>query len=157
MLDPRGLARGRVLALSIGSQDTLSDNKSMASQKVIICDDAGFIRSILSQTLEELGYQVVAECISGIEVVQAVAKYNPDFLFLDLVLPEQNGVEACAEIRKFNQGLRIVAMTSLEEDFARPRIEQAGCDHWLAKPFTKTQVQEVLWKLVKPNQEARSG
>lgn len=157
MLDPRGLARSRVLPLPVGSEDSLSDNKVMRSQKVIICDDAGFIRSILSQILEELGYQVVAECISGLEVVQAVAKHSPDFLFLDLVLPEQNGVEACAEIRKLNQSVRIVAMTSLEEEFARPRAEQAGCDLWLAKPFTKAQVQDVLWKLVKPNQEARSG
>lgn len=116
----------------------------MKKSTVIICDDAGFVRSILSQALEEMGLVVVAEATDGFEAEKLVQQYRPEFLVLDLVLPERNGVETILEIRKSNQQVKIIAMSNLDEENIQNKAFEAGCDLWLSKPFTKNQLRKVF-------------
>jgi CheY-like chemotaxis protein len=112
--------------------------------KTLIVDDAGFMREILIQQCNELGHHVVAEATTGTEAVSLAKKLRPELVIMDLVLPEKNGIAAAIEILKENASIEILAITSMEENWLQGKAELAGCKYFLKKPFTKTQLQNVL-------------
>ncbi|MBX2996269.1 MAG: response regulator [Bdellovibrionaceae bacterium] len=128
----------------------------MAS-KILICDDAGFVREILRQALMELGYDVVGEARDGTEALESALTLKPDLVLLDLVLPLRNGVEVARDIRERLPGCALVAMSTVEEDFLKQKASAAGFDAWLAKPFTKAQLKEVLSRFSDRRLEVQNG
>ncbi|PWU16760.1 MAG: response regulator [Bdellovibrio sp.] len=114
---------------------------------VMIVDDAGFVREILAQILEDLGYQVVAEAQTGDEALAKAVEYRPELIVMDLILPEKNGAEASHEILEVLPSTLIIAMSTASETFVRDKALRSGCVAFLEKPFNKKSVQAVLQKL----------
>lgn len=112
--------------------------------KVLIVDDAGFVRQILSHLLSELGCDVVGEARNGVEAVDKARLAKPDLIFLDMVLPFKNGAEVAAEILETLPTTRVIAMSSATEDLVRTRADQAGCIRFLPKPFNREAVESIL-------------
>lgn len=114
--------------------------------RVLIVDDAGFIRHLLSKILNELGCDVVGEARNGNEGLQMIKILKPDLVFMDLVLPEKNGVEATIEAREMKPQLPIVAMSTTDDESIKTQAMRAGCFDFLEKPFNQDSVEEVLEK-----------
>lgn len=126
--------------------------------KILICDDAGFVREILRQALTELGHVVVGEARDGAEVIEQARALQPDAILMDLVLPLKNGAEASQEIREAVPSAKIVILSTVEPAFLEAKAREVGCDACLAKPFSKASLKAVLEKLGgNKNREARSG
>lgn len=109
-------------------------------------DDAGFIRHLLSKILNDLGCTLVGEARTGSEAVLLIKNLKPDLVFMDLVLPEKNGVEATLEALELQPGLSIVAMSTTDDENIIRKALQAGCFDFLGKPFNQDSVLEVLEK-----------
>lgn len=114
--------------------------------RVLIVDDAGFIRQILAGLLVDLGCEVVGEARNGTEAVERAALLKPDLIFMDMVLPVKNGAEACQEILDANPTCQVIAMSTATEDVVRAKAEAAGCAHFLVKPFNKEALKNLLQK-----------
>lgn len=114
--------------------------------RVLIVDDAGFIRHLLSKILNELGCSVIGEARTGTEGLQMIKSLKPDLVFMDLVLPEKNGVEVTLEAKEFKPQLPIVAMSTTEDESIKRQALQAGCFDFLEKPFNQDSVGDVLEK-----------
>jgi response regulator NasT len=127
------------------------------ADKILICEDAGFVREILRHALLELGYNVVGEACDGNEAVVECLRLKPDIVFLDLVLPLKNGAEAAKDILAERPGTIVIAMSTAQEDFLQERARQAGCVAWLAKPFTKSQLKEILSRFSNRTIEVQNG
>lgn len=112
--------------------------------RVLIVDDAGFIRQILASLLSELGCHVIGEARNGAEAVTRALSLKPDLIFMDMVLPGKNGAEASQDILDALPGVRIVAMSTTDEEIVRLKAEAAGCIRFLDKPFNLNSVLEVL-------------
>lgn len=112
--------------------------------KVLVVDDAGFVRQILVSMLMELGCEVVAEARTGTEAVERAKLAKPDLIFMDMVLPEKNGAEAAIEILEARPQSRIIAMSTATEEIVRTRANQAGCIRFLEKPFRRSDVLSML-------------
>lgn len=112
--------------------------------KVLVVDDAGFVRQILVSFLMELGCEVVGEARTGTEAIERAKVTKPDLIFMDMVLPEKNGAEAAIEILESRPQSRIVAMSTANEDIVRQRANEAGCIRFMEKPFQKESVKKLL-------------
>jgi two-component system chemotaxis response regulator CheY len=121
--------------------------------RVVICDDAGFIREILTNELTRLGYQVVGEATTGPESVRMIAELVPDYVFLDMVLPEMNGCEVATEVLAIHQESLLIGMSTVEFETIREKAMKAGCRDWLSKPFNKVTIKELMSRLEQQRQK----
>lgn len=116
-------------------------------KRVMIVDDALFMRSIIRGTLTGRGYEVVAEAASGIEAMKYLLDRKPEIVVLDIVLPDANGLELLDEILAARPGTNVVICSSLgQEQIVRKAMEH-GARAFLQKPFTPDKVIETLQSL----------
>lgn len=114
------------------------------SLDVIICDDAAFIREVLAQICRERGHNVVAEAKDGEEIIALAKQHHPQVIFMDMVMPKKNGVDATKEVLEIDPNISIIACTTVTEDFLRRKALQAGCLTYITKPFTKADILSAL-------------
>ncbi len=114
------------------------------SIKVLIADDAGFVRDILIQHCSALGHLVVGEAISGEQAVDLSTQRRPQIIFMDLIMPGLNGVEAAKQILERDPDIYIIAVSSADEPFILQQSFASGCKDFLKKPFTKEDIYSVF-------------
>lgn len=101
--------------------------------RVLIADDHAIVREGLRVLLSsEPGLELVGEAADGAEAVAQAHSLQPDIILMDLAMPRQSGLEAIGEIRRENPCARILVLTGLSEEEARPAI-QAGALGYLPK------------------------
>ncbi len=117
------------------------------SKRVLIVDDAIFMRNIIKDILNEGGYIVVGEAGNGEEAVEKSKALNPDIITMDIVMPVMNGIDAVREIRRFNKNIKIVMCSALGQESLVMEAIDAGASDFITKPFKKDKVIETLRKL----------
>jgi two-component system chemotaxis response regulator CheY len=115
-------------------------------KRVLVCDDAIFMRNKIKSILEEAGYEVIGEASNGREAVERFQVLKPDLTTMDVVMPFKTGIEATKEILKID-GRAIVIMCSAlgQESLVLQAIESGAVDY-LIKPFRPEDVLEVVGK-----------
>lgn len=121
------------------------------ANRVLIADDAAFMREMLRDILTDGGYEVVGEAADGNEAVSAFAKHNPDLVTLDIVMPRKSGLEALREIVTGHPGACVVMCSALGQEALVMEALEAGARDFIVKPFKPDHVLEVAQKaLAKP-------
>ena len=105
------------------------------SQKVLIVDDAAFVREVLTQILEKHGFEVVGEAQNGTEAVEMAISLKPDLILMDIVMPVKSGIQAAEEILKINPKMPIIACSTEGSEAMISRAIGAGCVDFVVKPF----------------------
>jgi two-component system cell cycle response regulator DivK len=119
-------------------------------RKILLVEDNPATVDVILKELEFLGYEsIVAQ--DGKEAIDKAASYMPDLIIMDMSLPKMDGLEASALIRKNpkTQSIRILAATARALPGDREKCLQAGCDDYIAKPFTHRELGAALRKLLK--------
>jgi CheY-like chemotaxis protein len=113
---------------------------------VLIVDDDPFIRKLIATTLEDVAGFELVEAADGREAVEAAARERPELVFLDIEMPELDGLEACRQLRAAPQTARatIVILTAAAEDGAEREAETAGADLFLTKPFSPLELLTLV-------------
>jgi len=112
-----------------------------AGVKVMVIDDSQTIRRTAESLLTKEGFAVVTAA-DGFEALAKVADYQPDIIFIDIMMPRLDGYQACALI-KSNQRYRqtpVVMLSSKDGLFDRARGRIVGSDEYLTKPFTRDEL-----------------
>lgn len=122
--------------------------------RIMIADDAAFIREIIAQVCEEQGHTVCGMASNGQEAVNLFKSVAPEIVFMDLVMPEMNGIVAAHKILELNPNTKIIACSTIDQKEYIKKSTEAGCVAYLAKPFTKIQIIETLNKLHQVTQSA---
>jgi YesN/AraC family two-component response regulator len=117
------------------------------SRSVLIVDDAGFIRELLRRVCEAEGLHVVDEAEDGIQAIEKIKIYEPDIVFLDLVLPRAQGLEVMREFVDTSYQPHFIICTSLDDADAKRRAQALGCRYYLSKPFQHQQIAEIIDQL----------
>ena len=112
--------------------------------KLVIVDDAPFIREALRTLIEKEGFHFLGEASNGEEAVDLVLKKNPDVVLMDLVMPKKNGIEATKEILAKNPKIKIVACSTEGQDEMLITAIQAGCTGFVTKPFESKKLIEAI-------------
>lgn len=114
------------------------------SSSVMIVDDAVFMRTVLKGFLSEIGYNVVAEAGSGIEAMRKLHTAKPDLIFLDIILPDANGIELITSIKSEFPDAKIIICSSIAQDATVKKALELGAAAFIQKPFTPSGVASIL-------------
>lgn len=118
--------------------------------KLVIVDDAPFIREVLRQIFAESEIEVVGEARDGVEAVAAARKLVPDVMLMDIVMPNKSGIEAAAEIIAEFPEMKIIACSTVDQNNMVMRALEAGCCNYITKPFKAKTVLESVRNAINP-------
>lgn len=112
--------------------------------RILITDDALFMRMQLKSILTNLGHEVVGEAADGVEAIEKNEKLNPDIITMDITMPNLNGTEAVKEIRKTDSDVKIVMCSAMGQQRMVVEAIEAGAQDFIVKPFTPERVKEAI-------------
>ena len=116
--------------------------------RVLIVDDALFMRTMLRNIFVESGFEVVGEAANGNEGVQKYRELAPDLTTMDIVMPEKNGIEALKQIVALDARARVVMCSALGQESLIIEALEAGARDFIVKPFKPAKVVEVAQKVL---------
>ncbi|MCY3413630.1 MAG: response regulator [Candidatus Heimdallarchaeota archaeon] len=117
-------------------------------KRVLIVDDARFMRLVLRRILTQAGYEIVGEARDGIEAVEMYAEKRPDVMTLDIVMPRLNGIQAVKQIMEFDPQAKIIMVTALgQEAFVLDAIK-SGAREFIIKPFKNLEIVKAVKKTI---------
>ena len=114
--------------------------------RVLVVDDAAFMRKMVSDALANGGHEVVGQAGNGIE---AIARYNelkPDLVTLDITMPEKDGLAALADIMGSDPSARVVMCSALGQESKVLEAIKLGAKDFVVKPFQADRVIEAVGK-----------
>lgn len=112
--------------------------------KILIVDDAAFMRMSLTKIFTEAGYEVIGEAQNGIEGVEKYIKLQPDVVTLDISMPEMDGITALKEIRKTDPNAVCIMCSSAGQQSMVIEAIEAGASDFVTKPFIADRVAETV-------------
>ncbi len=117
------------------------------SLKVLIVDDASFMRAMLKDILVSGGFDLAGEAVDGVEAVQKYKELRPDVVTMDIVMPLRSGIDAVKEIIAFNKDARIIMCSALGQESLVLEAINAGAKDYIIKPFDPDKVVEMVKKV----------
>jgi two-component system chemotaxis response regulator CheY len=116
---------------------------------VLIVDDDPFIRKLIATTLEDVAEFELHEAADGVEALVVAQRERPTLVFLDVDMPEMNGIDVCRRLREHpdTNGTTIVMLTAAHGDSVERSAEEAGADLFLTKPFSPLALLRLVDRL----------
>jgi two-component system chemotaxis response regulator CheY len=114
------------------------------SKRVLITDDAAFMREMLREIIAEGGYEVVAEAADGEEALERFNEHHPDVITLDIVMPGKSGLEVLRELMALDPSACVVMCSALGQEALVMEALEAGAKEYIIKPFKPDQVLGAL-------------
>lgn len=114
--------------------------------KILITDDAAFMRMQLKNILTKLGHEIVGEAENGREAIDKYKELQPELVTMDITMPEMNGVEAVKEIKKINANATVIMCSAMGQQGMVIEAIQAGAKDFIVKPFTAERIKEAVDK-----------
>lgn len=118
------------------------------AKRILITDDALFMRVTLKNILTQHGYEVVGEAQNGVEAVKLYNELKPDLVTMDITMPEMDGIEALKQIKSNDGGANVVMCTAMGQKSMVVEAIQAGAKDFIVKPFQPERVIEALEKVL---------
>lgn len=115
--------------------------------RVLVVDDAQFMRVRLRKLLEQAGHEVI-EAANGVEAVKAYEEHRPDVVFMDITMPEMDGLTALRTIREKDANAKVVMCSSLGQKSAVLEALKAGAKDFIVKPFQPEKIISTVEKQV---------
>ncbi|HOM01368.1 MAG TPA: response regulator [Acetivibrio sp.] len=116
-------------------------------KRILIVDDAGFMRASLKMMLERHGHEVVGEAENGLIAVTKYKEIKPDIVTMDITMPVCDGIKAVKMIKEFDPDAKVIMISSMgQECFVKDAI-LAGAKGFIVKPFKEDYVIQTIEKL----------
>ena len=117
------------------------------SNKILVVDDASFMRMMIKDILTKNGFEVSGEAENGLKAVEKYKELNPDLVIMDITMPEMDGIQAVKEIKKINSNAKIVMCSAMGQQAMVIEAIQAGAKDFIVKPFDTDRVVKALQKI----------
>jgi two-component system chemotaxis response regulator CheY len=116
-------------------------------KKVLIVDDAMFMRGSLKMMLERNGFEVIGEAEDGAAAVRKYKELNPDLVTMDITMPVMSGLEALKQIRELDPESKIIMISSMGQEKHVKQAILSGAKGFIVKPFKEEHIVKTLSKL----------
>lgn len=116
------------------------------STRVLIVDDAAFMRMMIKEILTKNGYEVVGEASDGYQAIEKYKEVQPDLVTMDITMPEMDGITALKEIRKIDPNAKVIMCSAMGQQAMVIDAIQAGAKDFIVKPFQPERVLEAIHK-----------
>ncbi len=115
--------------------------------RVMVVDDALFMRNMIKDIFARAGYEVVAEAENGELALQLYQETKPDLVTMDIVMPKKSGIEALQEIMAADPGACVVMVSALGQDSLVLEAVESGAKDFIVKPFKEDKVLEIVKRI----------
>lgn len=116
-------------------------------KKVLIVDDAAFMRLSLRTMLERNGYEIIGEAANGFDAIQKYTTLKPDLVTMDITMPDMDGVQALEEIKKADSKAVVIMISALGQETMVKKAVMLGAKGFLVKPYKEENLIKALSKL----------
>ena len=114
--------------------------------RVLVVDDAAFMRKMVSDALTGGGHEIVGEAANGAEAVQRFQELRPDVMTLDITMPEKDGLAALKEIIAVDPGAKVIMCSALGQESKVLESIKLGAKDFVVKPFQADRVLSAISK-----------
>ena len=118
------------------------------AKRILVCDDAAFMRMMIKDILTKNGYEIAGEAENGAVAVTKYAETKPDLVMLDITMPEMDGIEALKAIKAADSGAKVIMCSAMGQQAMVIESIQAGAKDFIVKPFQADRVLEAVKKVV---------
>lgn len=116
--------------------------------KVLIVDDAAFMRMMIKDILEKGGFEIVGEANNGLKAVELFKKEKPDVVTMDITMPDMDGIEAVKAIKEFDPAAKVIMCSAMGQQTMVMDAIKAGAKDFIVKPFQPDRVIEAVTKVL---------
>lgn len=116
--------------------------------KVLIVDDAAFMRMMLKDILTKNGYEVIGEAPNGAKAVEMYKVDKPDVVTMDITMPEMDGIEALKAIKAVDPGATVIMCSAMGQQAMVMEAIKSGAKDFIVKPFQPERVIESFKKVL---------
>lgn len=116
------------------------------AHKILIVDDAAFMRMMIKDILTKNGYEVIGEASDGSQAIEKYKELRPDLVTMDITMPEMDGITALKEIKKIDAGAKVIMCSAMGQQAMVIDAIQAGAKDFIVKPFQADRVIEAIKK-----------
>ncbi len=116
--------------------------------RILVADDASFMRQMIREIIEAEGHEVVAEASDGVEAVDRFKEHHPDLVTMDIVMPRRSGIDAVKAILELDAGANVVMCSALGQETLVTEALQAGAKDLIVKPFKPDSVIKTIQKVL---------
>ena len=117
-------------------------------KRVLIVDDAAFMRMMLKDILTKNGYEVCGEAENGKKAVEKYGELNPDLVTMDITMPEMDGIQALKKIKEKDGAASVIMCSAMGQQAMVVESIQAGARDFIVKPFQRDRVIEAIKKVI---------
>jgi len=119
------------------------------ANKILIVDDAAFMRMMIKDILTKNDYEVVGEAENGLKAIEKYKELMPDLVLMDITMPELDGIQAVRLIKEFDPAAKVVMCSAMGQQAMVIESIQAGAKDFIVKPFQADRVIEAIQKVLK--------
>lgn len=116
--------------------------------KILIVDDAAFMRMMIKDILEKNDFEIVGEANNGLVAVDMYKKEKPDVVTMDITMPDMDGIEAVKQIKAFDPNAKIIMCSAMGQQSMVMDAIKAGANDFIVKPFQADRVLEAVKKII---------
>lgn len=121
-------------------------------KRILIVDDAAFMRMMIKNIVTKNGYEVVGEAENGQIAVDLYKQHKPDLVTMDITMPEMNGIEGVKAIRSFDPNANVIMCSAMGQQAMVMEAIQAGAKDFIVKPFQQDRILQAIERVM-----ARAG
>lgn len=118
------------------------------AHRILICDDAIFMRTMIADILSGAGYDVVGQAESGLQAVERYKTLKPDLVTMDIVMPDMGGIDAVKAIIALDPNARILMCSAMGQQALVVEAIQSGAKDFVVKPFQPARVLEAVQRVL---------
>jgi two-component system, chemotaxis family, chemotaxis protein CheY len=119
--------------------------------RVLVVDDAIFMRTMISDILKKGDFEVCGEGATGAEAVEQYKKLKPDLVIMDIIMPDMGGIEAVKAIMQSDPNARVLMCSAMGQQALVVEAIQAGARDFVVKPFQPSRVLEAARRVLQIN------
>ncbi|MEF2965202.1 response regulator [Paenibacillus sp. M1] len=116
------------------------------ANRILIVDDAAFMRMMIRDILTKNGFEVVGEAQDGAQAIEKFKELRPDLITMDITMPEMDGIAALKEIKKQDPNAKVIMCSAMGQQAMVIDAIQAGAKDFIVKPFQSDRVIEAINK-----------
>ncbi|MDB5052078.1 MAG: chemotaxis protein CheY [Bacilli bacterium] len=116
------------------------------ANRILVVDDAAFMRMMIRDILTKNGYEVCGEANDGAQAIEKFKEVKPDLITMDITMPEMDGIAALKEIKKLDPNAKVVMCSAMGQQAMVIDAIQAGAKDFIVKPFQPDRVIEAIKK-----------
>lgn len=117
-------------------------------KRVMVCDDAAFMRMMIKDILTKNGYNIAGEAENGAKAVEKYNELKPDLVLMDITMPEMDGIQALKKIKEADPGASVIMCSAMGQQAMVIESIQSGAKDFIVKPFQADRVLEAVQKVV---------